>query len=174
MKRSNIRLTMAQALTRVMAQQMTVFKGQTMPIFAGVWAIFGHGNVAGLGEALYAARDTSPTFRAHNEQAMAHAGIAFAKACRRRRFMAATTSIGPGATNMVTAAALAHVNRLPILLLPGDVFASRAPDPVLQQIEDFGDGTISANDCFKPVSRYFDRLTRPEQLSLPLNVPWLF
>ena len=164
MKRSNIRLTMAQALTRVMAQQMTVFKGQTVPIFAGVWAIFGHGNVAGLGEALYAARDTLPTFRAHNEQAMAHAGIAFAKACRRRRFMAATTSIGPGATNMVTAAALAHVNRLPILLLPGDVFASRAPDPVLQQIEDFGDGTISANDCFKPVSRYFDRLTRPEQL----------
>ena len=159
-----IRLTMAQALTRAMARQMTVVGGRTLPIFAGVWAIFGHGNVAGLGEALYGEREHLPTFRAHNEQAMAHAGIAFAKASRRRRFMAATTSIGPGATNMVTAAALAHVNRLPILLLPGDVFASRAPDPVLQQIEDFGDGTISANDCFKPVSRYFDRITRPEQI----------
>ena len=159
-----IRLTMAQALTRAMARQMTVVGGRTLPIFAGVWAIFGHGNVAGLGEALYGERDRLPTFRAHTEQAMAHAGIAFAKASRRRRFMAATTSIGPGATNMVTAAALAHVNRLPVLLLPGDVFAGRAPDPVLQQIEDFGDGTISANDCFKPVSRYFDRITRPEQI----------
>ncbi len=159
-----IRLTMAQALTRAMARQMTVVGGRTLPIFAGVWAIFGHGNVAGLGEALYGEREHLPTFRAHNEQAMAHAGIAFAKASRRRRFMAATTSIGPGATNMVTAAALAHVNRLPVLLLPGDVFAGRTPDPVLQQIEDFGDGTISANDCFKPVSRYFDRITRPEQI----------
>jgi 3D-(3,5/4)-trihydroxycyclohexane-1,2-dione acylhydrolase (decyclizing) len=159
-----VRLTMAQALTKAMSRQMTVIDGQTLPLFAGVWAIFGHGNVAGLGEALYAERKTLPTFRAHNEQAMAHAGIAFAKASRRRRFMAATTSIGPGATNMVTAAALAHVNRLPILLLPGDVFAGRAPDPVLQQIEDFGDGTLSANDCFKPVSRYFDRITRPEQI----------
>lgn len=159
-----IRLTMAQALTRAMAQQKCVIDGQKLPIFAGVWGIFGHGNVAGLGEALYDIRETLPTFRAHNEQAMAHAGIAFAKASRRRRFMAATTSIGPGATNMVTAAALAHVNRLPILLLPGDVFAGRLPDPVLQQVEDFGDGTISANDCFKPVSRYFDRITRPEQI----------
>ena len=159
-----IRMTMAQALTRAMARQMTVVGGQTITIFAGVWAIFGHGNVAGLGEALYGERDSLNTFRAHNEQSMAHAGIAFAKASRRRRFMAATTSIGPGATNMVTAAALAHVNRLPILLLPGDVFAGRVPDPVLQQIEDFGDGTISANDCFKPVSRYFDRITRPEQI----------
>ena len=159
-----LRLTMAQALTKAISRQMTVIEGQTLPIFAGIWAIFGHGNVAGLGEALYAERDRLPTFRAHNEQAMAHAGIAFAKASRRRRFMAATTSIGPGATNLVTAAALAHVNRLPILLLPGDVFAGRAPDPVLQQIENFGDGTISANDCFKPVSRYFDRITRPEQI----------
>jgi 3D-(3,5/4)-trihydroxycyclohexane-1,2-dione acylhydrolase (decyclizing) len=95
---------------------------------------------------------------------MAHAAIAFAKQSRRQRAMICTTSIGPGATNMVTAAALAHVNRLPVLLLPGDVFASRRPDPVLQQIEDFGDGTITANDCFRPVSRYFDRVTRPEQL----------
>jgi 3D-(3,5/4)-trihydroxycyclohexane-1,2-dione acylhydrolase (decyclizing) len=159
-----IRLTMAQALVRILAAQKTVIGGQTMPLFGGVWAIFGHGNVAGIGEALYGVRDLLPTYRAHNEQAMAHAAIAFAKASRRRRMMAVTSSIGPGATNMVTAAAVAHVNRLPLLLLPGDVFAGRRPDPVLQQIEDFGDGTISANDCFRPVSRYFDRLTRPEQL----------
>ena len=159
-----IRLTMAQALTRFMANQMTVIDGEKLPIFGGVWAIFGHGNVAGIGEALYQVRDELPTFRAHNEQGMAHAAIAFAKASFRRRFMAATSSIGPGATNMVTAAALAHVNRLPVLFLPGDVFANRAPDPVLQQVESFGDGTVSANDAFRPVSRYFDRITRPEQI----------
>jgi 3D-(3,5/4)-trihydroxycyclohexane-1,2-dione acylhydrolase (decyclizing) len=129
-----------------------------------VWAIFGHGNVAGMGEALYAHRHELPTYRAHNEQAMAHAAIAYAKASMRRRMMACTTSIGPGATNLVTAAATAHVNRLPVLFLPGDVFASRAPDPVLQQVEDFHDGTVSANDCFRPVSRYFDRIVHPEQL----------
>ncbi len=161
---STVRLTMAQALVAAMAAQKTVVGGRTLPLFAGVWAIFGHGNVAGLGEALHGARDILPTLRAHNEQAMAHSAIAFAKASRRRRMMAVTSSIGPGATNMVTAAAVAHVNRLPLLLLPGDVFAGRRPDPVLQQIEDFGDGTVSANDCFKPVSRYFDRITRPEQL----------
>jgi 3D-(3,5/4)-trihydroxycyclohexane-1,2-dione acylhydrolase (decyclizing) len=157
-----IRLTMAQALVRYLAAQRTEIEGE--PLFAGVWAIFGHGNVAALGEALWHARDTLPTYRAHNEQAMAHAAIAFAKASRRRRMMACTTSIGPGATNMVTAAAVAHVNRLPVLLLPGDVFANRRPDPVLQQVEDFEDGTVSANDCFRPVSRYFDRITRPEQI----------
>ncbi len=161
---STVRLTMAQALTRYLAAQMTEIDGQRLPIFGGVWAIFGHGNVAGLGEALWHERERLPTFRAHNEQAMAHAAIAYAKASMRRRFMAATTSIGPGATNLVTAAALAHVNRLPVLLLPGDVFANRIPDPVLQQVEAFGDGTVSANDCFKPVSRYFDRITRPEQI----------
>ncbi|MDR6828841.1 3D-(3,5/4)-trihydroxycyclohexane-1,2-dione acylhydrolase (decyclizing) [Bosea sp. BE271] len=161
---STVRLTMAQALTRYLSRQMTEIDGQRLPIFGGVWAIFGHGNVAGLGEALWHERESLPTFRAHNEQAMAHAAIAYAKANMRRRFMAATTSIGPGATNLVTAAALAHVNRLPVLLLPGDVFANRIPDPVLQQVEDFGDGTVSANDCFKPVSRYFDRITRPEQI----------
>ena len=159
-----VRLTMAQALTRYLAAQMTEIDGERLPIFGGVWAIFGHGNVAGLGEALWHERERLPTFRAHNEQAMAHAAIAYAKAHMRRRFMAATTSIGPGATNLVTAAALAHVNRLPVLLLPGDVFANRIPDPVLQQVEDFGDGTVSANDCFRPVSRYFDRITRPEQI----------
>lgn len=164
-----VRLTMAQALVRAMAAQMTLIDGKPVSLFAGVWAIFGHGNVAGMGEALHEARNKLPTYRAHNEQAMAHAAIAFAKASRRRRMMAATTSIGPGATNMVTAAALAHVNRLPVLLLPGDVFANRRPDPVLQQIEDFGDGTISANDCFRPVSRYFDRITRPEQIMPALH-----
>ncbi|MFI5011501.1 MAG: 3D-(3,5/4)-trihydroxycyclohexane-1,2-dione acylhydrolase (decyclizing) [Hyphomicrobiales bacterium] len=159
-----VRLTMAQALTRFLAAQRTIIEGVEMPIFAGVWAIFGHGNVAGLGEALYQLRHELPTLRAHNEQAMAHAAIAFAKASFRRRMMACTTSIGPGATNLVTAAAVAHVNRLPLLLLPGDVFANRRPDPVLQQVEDFGDGLVSANDTLRPVSRYFDRLTRPEQL----------
>jgi 3D-(3,5/4)-trihydroxycyclohexane-1,2-dione acylhydrolase (decyclizing) len=159
-----VRLTMAQALVRYLCAQRAEVEGKRFPLFAGVWAIFGHGNVAGIGEALYAARDVLPTYRAHNEQAMAHAAIAFAKASNRARMMACTTSIGPGATNMVTAAAVAHVNRLPVLLLPGDVFATRRPDPVLQQIEDFGDGTVSANDCFKPVSRYFDRITRPEQI----------
>jgi 3D-(3,5/4)-trihydroxycyclohexane-1,2-dione acylhydrolase (decyclizing) len=158
------RLTMAQALVKAMSAQWTQFEGRRQRLFAGVWAIFGHGNVAGLGEALQSASESLPTLRAHNEQAMAHAAIAFSKACRRRRIMACTTSIGPGATNLTTAAALAHVNRLPVLLLPGDVFASRRPDPVLQQVEDFGDGLISANDCLRPVSRYFDRITRPEQL----------
>ena len=161
---STIRLTMAQAIARFLTAQKTEIDGATVPIFAGVWAIFGHGNVAGMGEALHGVRDKLPTYRGHNEQGMAHAAIAFAKASRRRRMMACTTSIGPGATNMVTAAAVAHVNRLPVLLLPGDVFANRRPDPVLQQIEDFSDGTVSANDCFRPVSRYFDRITRPEQI----------
>ena len=160
-----LRLTMAQALVRYLAaQQIRQFDGSTETAFAGVWAIFGHGNVAGLGEALYAEKDRLPTYRGHNEQSMAHAAIAYAKQHNRRRIMAVTSSIGPGATNMVTAAALAHVNRLPVLLLPGDVFADRRPDPVLQQIEDFSDGTVSANDCFRPVTRYFDCITRPEQL----------
>jgi 3D-(3,5/4)-trihydroxycyclohexane-1,2-dione acylhydrolase (decyclizing) len=161
---TTIRLTMAQALVRYLAAQRGIRDGKDVPLFAGVWAIFGHGNVAGIGEALYHVQDTLPTYRAHNEQAMAHSAIAFAKAARRRQMMACTTSIGPGATNMVTAAAVAHVDRLPVLLLPGDVFANRRPDPVLQQVEDFGDGTVSANDCFRPVSRFFDRITRPEQI----------
>ncbi|MEI9403249.1 3D-(3,5/4)-trihydroxycyclohexane-1,2-dione acylhydrolase (decyclizing) [Mesorhizobium argentiipisi] len=164
-----IRLTMAQALTRFLSRQMTQIDGKKVPIFGGVWAIFGHGNVAGIGEALYQVRDELPTFRAHNEQAMSHAAIAYGKANFRRRFMAATSSIGPGALNMVTAAALAHVNRLPVLFLPGDIFANRLPDPVLQQAEDFSDGTASVNDCFRPVSRYFDRITRPEQIIPALN-----
>ncbi len=161
---STIRLTMAQALVRHLAAQRTVFEGREVPLFAGVWAIFGHGNVAGLGEALYRHRELLPTYRAHNEQAMAHAAIAYAKANFRRRMMACTTSIGPGATNLVTAAATAHVNRLPVLFLPGDIFESHVPDPVLQQIEDFEDREISANDCFRPVSRYFERILDPAKL----------
>lgn len=158
---TTIRLTAAQAMVRWLSVQMTE---ENEPFFAGIWAIFGHGNVAGLGEALYGVRDRLPTYRGHNEQSMAHAAIAYAKQSRRRRAMAVTSSIGPGATNMVTAAALAHVNRLPVLFVPGDVFASRGPDPVLQQVEDFQDGTVSANDCFRPVSRYFDRIVRPQHL----------
>tara|TARA_R110000751_G_scaffold95381_8_gene186522 strand:+ start:1390 stop:3219 length:1830 start_codon:yes stop_codon:yes gene_type:complete len=156
-----IRLTAAQALVRYLIAQHNE-DGEAF--IAGVWAIFGHGNVAGLGEALHASRGEISTFRGHNEQTMAHAAIAYSKQLGRKRAMAVTSSIGPGATNMVTAAALAHVNRLPVLLIAGDVFANRGPDPVLQQVEDFSDGTISANDCFRPVSRYFDRITRPEQL----------
>src|SRR6204780_3946644 len=159
-----IRCTAAQAAVRYLASQFVDSAPAEARLFEGVFAILPHGNVAALGEALYAARESLPTYRAHNEQAMAHTAIAFAKASRRRRMMACTTSIGPGATNMVTAAAVAQVNRLPVLLIPGDVFANRRPDPVLQQVEDFGDGTVSANDCFKPVSRYFDRITRPEQI----------
>lgn len=158
---ATVRLTAAQAMVRWLSVQMTE-EGERF--IEGVWAIFGHGNVAGLGEALYGVRDQLPTWRGHNEQTMAHTAIAYAKAKKRRRAMAVTTSIGPGALNVVTAAALAHVNRIPVLIIPGDVFASRAPDPVLQQVEDFGDGTVSANDCFRPVSRYFDRITRPEHL----------
>jgi 3D-(3,5/4)-trihydroxycyclohexane-1,2-dione acylhydrolase (decyclizing) len=161
---ARIRLTAAQGAVQYLANQFIDEDGTALRYFAGAWAIFGHGNVAGLGEALHAAGEMLPTFRGHNEQSMAHAAIAFAKASRRRRAMVCTSSIGPGALNMVTAAAVAHVNRLPVLFLPGDVFAGRGPDPVLQQVEDFADGTVSANDCFRPVSRYFDRIQRPEQL----------
>ncbi len=158
---TTIPLTAAQAMVRYLSNQIN---SEGVRFVAGCWAIFGHGNVAGLGEALYGAGDDFPTWRGHNEQGMAHAAIAFAKAGNRKRAMMVTSSIGPGALNMVTAAGLAHVNRLPVLFVPGDVFANRAPDPVLQQVEDFDDGTVSANDCFRPVSRYFDRITRPEQL----------
>lgn len=158
---TTIRLTAAQAMVKWLSVQMTP-EGERF--IEGVWGIFGHGNVAGLGEALHGIKDVLPTWRGHNEQTMAHAAIAYAKTMKRRRAMAVTSSIGPGATNMVTAAALAHVNRLPVLFIPGDVFANRAPDPVLQQIEDFDDATVSANDCFRPVVRYFDRISRPEHI----------
>jgi len=155
---------MAQALVRFLVAQRGEIDGREVPLLGGIFAIFGHGNVAGLGEALYEAREALPTLRTHNEQAMALAAIAFAKQHRRRRLMACTSSIGPGATNMVTAAAVAYANRLPLLLLPGDVFAGRRPDPVLQQIESFAEPTLSVNDCFRPVSRWWDRITRPEQI----------
>ena len=156
-----VRLTAAQAMVKWLSVQMTE-EGERF--IEGVWAIFGHGNVAGIGEALHGIGEALPTWRGQNEQTMAHAAVAYAKTKRRRKAMAVTSSIGPGATNLVTAAALAHVNRLPVLLIPGDVFGNRRPDPVLQQIEDFDDGTVSANDCFRPVSRYFDRIARPEHL----------
>jgi 3D-(3,5/4)-trihydroxycyclohexane-1,2-dione acylhydrolase (decyclizing) len=164
-----MKLTAAEAVARFVAAQEIEQQGRRIPLFGGVWAIFGHGNVGGLGQALPAVEARLPTLRGHDEQAMGHAALGFAKAWRRRRMMAVTTSIGPGATNLVTAAATAHVNRLPILLLPGDVFADRGPDPVLQQLEHPLARDASVNDCLRPVSRFFDRVTRPEQLlrSLP-------
>ena len=162
---STRRVTATQALVRHLAAlRVELDDGSSVPYCGGVWAIFGHGNVAGMGEALWERREEIATYRGHNEQAMAHAAIAYAKAQFRRRIMAVTTSIGPGATNLVSAAALAHVNRLPVLLLPGDIFVSRTPDPVLQQVEDFHYGDFSANDVFRPVTRYFDRIMRPEQI----------
>lgn len=161
MTTKTIRLTAAQAMVKWLSVQMTE-EGERF--IDGVWAIFGHGNVAGIGEALHGIGDALPTWRGQNEQTMAHAAIAYAKTLKRTRAQAVTSSIGPGATNMVTACTLAHVNRLPVLFIPGDVFANRRPDPVLQQVEDFGDATVSANDCFRPVSAYFDRIMRPEHL----------
>jgi 3D-(3,5/4)-trihydroxycyclohexane-1,2-dione acylhydrolase (decyclizing) len=164
-----IRLTTSQALVRWLLAQRTIIDGQEVGLAKGVFAIFGHGNVTSLGEALAAVQDELPTWRGHNEQSMALAAVAYAKAMRGRRFMVATTSIGPGSTNMVTAAAAAHANRLPVLLLSGDTFQHRIVDPVLQQVEHFGDPTITVADTFKPVVRYWDRITRPEQIirSLP-------
>ena len=167
-----VRLTMAQALVRWLCAQRTVIDDTEQPLFGGVFAIFGHGNVTCLGEALEAVQDTLPTWRGQNEQSMALAGVAYAKARKRRQIMVATSSIGPGALNMVTAAGVAHSNRLPILLLSGETFASRVPDPVLQQVEHFSDPTVTVNDAFKAVTRYWDRITRPEQIvgSLPQAV----
>lgn len=167
-----VRLTMTQALVRYLAAQKTTIDGQTVPLFPGVFAIFGHGNVTCLSEALEAAQDVLPTWRGQNEQSMALAAIGFTKAKRRRQIMVAASSIGPGALNMVTAAGTALANRLPILLLAGDTFASRRPDPVLQQVEQFNDPTVTVNDAFRPVVRYWDRITHPEQIvsSLPQAV----
>lgn len=169
MTHETIRLTMAQALVRYLCNQFTEIDGERVPLFAGVFAIFGHGNVTCLGEALQAVQDILPTWRGQNEQSMALAGIGFAKAKLRRQIMVATSSIGPGATNMVTAAAVAHANRLPILLIGGDTFANRRPDPVLQQVEHFNNPTKTVNEAFRAVTRYWDRITHPEQIisSLP-------
>ena len=166
---NSVKLTTAQAIVRYLIAQRTVADGRDVALFPGVYAIFGHGNVTCLGQALEEARDELPTWRGQNEQGMALAAVGFAKATRRRQLMVATSSIGPGALNMVTAAGVAHANRLPVLLLAGDTFQSRIPDPVLQQVEHFGDPTVTVNDAFKAVTRYWDRLTRPEQVvhSLP-------
>jgi len=164
-----LRLTTAQAIVKYLIAQRTVIDGEAAPLFPGVFAIFGHGNVTCLGLALEEARDDLPTWRGQNEQGMALAATAYAKAVRRRQIMVATSSIGPGATNMITAAGVAHSNRLPLLLLSGDTFASRVPDPVLQQVEHFHDPSITVNDAFRPVTRYWDRIVKPEQIvsSLP-------
>src|SRR5215831_12907309 len=169
---STVRLTMAQALVRYLCNQFTEIDGARVPLFAGVFAIFGHGNVTCLSEALEAVQDRLPTWRGQNEQSMALAAIGFAKAKLRRQIMVATSSIGPGAANMVTAAAAAHANRLPVLMIAGDTFTNRLPDPVLQQVEHFGDPTVTVNDAFKAVTRYWDRITHPAQIicSLPQAV----
>lgn len=163
------KLTTAQAIVKYLVAQRTLINGVEKPLFPGVYAIFGHGNVTSLGVALEEHRDDIRTWRGQNEQGMALAALGFTKALRRRQIMVATSSIGPGALNMVTAAGVAYVDRLPLLLLSGDTFVHRAPDPVLQQGENFGDPTITVNDAFKPVVRYWDRIVSPEQLvqSLP-------
>ena len=157
-------MTMAQALVRFLASQYVERDGVEQRFFAGCWGIFGHGNVAGIGEALFEHPELLPYHMARNEQSMVHSAVGYARMKDRLQTFACTSSIGPGATNMITGAALATVNRLPVLLLPGDVFASRIPDPVLQQLEVPARGDVSVNDAFQPVSRYWDRITRPEQI----------
>ncbi len=159
-----LRLTMAQALVRFLANQYVERDGAEQKFFAGVFGIFGHGNVAGVGQALFQHRDLLTYYQARNEQGMVHIACGYARMKNRLATFACTSSIGPGATNMLTGAALATINRLPVLLLPGDVFASRRPDPVLQQLEVPWRGDVSVNDAFQPVSRYWDRITRPEQI----------
>lgn len=159
-----IKLSMAQALIRFLDNQYLLCDGQEYKFIDGVFGIFGHGNVTGLGEALENEPHQLKFMQAHHEQSMVHTAIAFAKQHKRRKIMACTASIGPGALNMVTGAATATTNRLPVLLLPGDIFACRQPDPVLQQLEYPLDYTVSVNDCFKPVSKFWDRINRPDQL----------
>ena len=159
-----MKMTVAQALVRFLAAQEIERDGERRRFFAGCFGIFGHGNLAGLGQALQQHQDLLPYQQARNEQAMVHVAAGYARQRNRLGTYACTTSIGPGATNMVTGAALATINRLPVLLLPSDSFATRAPHPVLQQLEAPHDATLSVNDCFKPVSRYFDRIERPEQI----------
>ncbi|MCS6816271.1 MAG: 3D-(3,5/4)-trihydroxycyclohexane-1,2-dione acylhydrolase (decyclizing) [Blastocatellia bacterium] len=161
------RLTMAQALIAFLKNQYVERDGREIPFFAGIWGIFGHGNVAGIGEALQQNPDF-PYYLPRNEQAMVHIAVAFAKMHNRLRTFACTSSIGPGATNMLTGAATATINRLPVLLLPGDIFARRNVAPVLQQLESEHTLDISVNDAFRPVSRYWDRLSRPDQLPFAL------
>jgi 3D-(3,5/4)-trihydroxycyclohexane-1,2-dione acylhydrolase (decyclizing) len=167
-----IKLTVGQALVRYLVNQHTEIDGVRVPLFAGVFGIFGHGNVTCLSEALEQVQDVLPTWRGQNEQSMALAAIGYGKAKLRRQIMIATTSVGPGATNMVTAAGVAHANRLPVLLLSGDTYNNRLPDPVLQQVEHFGEPSTTVNDSFRAVSRFWDRITHPAQIisSLPQAV----
>ncbi len=159
-----IKLTCAHAIIKHLIAQKILIDGKKEQLFAGAFGIFGHGNVACLGQALQENQDKLPTYRGHHEQNMALTGIAYARAKRRKQFFVATSSVGPGSTNMVTASAVAMSNRLPILFLPGDTYANRMPDPVLQQVEHFNNPGITQNDAFKPVTKYFDRITRPEQI----------
>ena len=167
-----IRLSCSHALIKYLIAQKIIIDGKKMPLFAGAFGIYGHGNVACIGQAMEEYQDQLPGYRGHHEQNMALTGIGYARAMRRKQIFIATSSVGPGATNMVTAAAVALSNRLPILLLPGDTFANRFPDPVLQQVENFYRPIETQNDAFKSVSRYFDRISRPEQIlySLPQAV----
>lgn len=171
---STRRLTTAQALVSFLARQYTERDGRRQRLISATWGIFGHGNVAGIGQALLetgaavpgavSARPAMPYLQGRNEQSMVHAAVGYARQSGRLSAHAVTTSIGPGATNLVTGAALATINHLPVLLLPGDIFATRPADPVLQQLEVPSAGDLSVNDCLRPVSRYFDRITRPEAL----------
>ncbi len=159
-----IQLTCAHAIVKYLISQKILVDGKKLPLFAGAFGIFGHGNVACLGQALEESQKDLPTWRGHHEQNMALTGIAYARAKRRKQIFVATSSVGPGSTNLLTAAAVAMSNRLPILFLPGDTYANRMPDPVLQQVEHFNNPNITQNDAFKYVTRYFDRITRPEQI----------
>ncbi|UQS25092.1 3D-(3,5/4)-trihydroxycyclohexane-1,2-dione acylhydrolase (decyclizing) [Amycolatopsis thermalba] len=159
-----MRLTTAQALVKFLANQYSERDGVEQRLIPGTWGIFGHGNVAGIGQALLQYADEMPYYLARNEQGQVHAAAAFAKMRNRLQTFACTASTGPGSTNMITGAALATTNRLPVLLLPSDMFATRSPDPALQQLEDTRGGDVTVNDAFRPVSKYFDRITRPEQL----------
>ncbi|MYV68570.1 3D-(3,5/4)-trihydroxycyclohexane-1,2-dione acylhydrolase (decyclizing), partial [Streptomyces sp. SID2131] len=161
---STVRLTTAQALVRFLAAQYTERDGERRRLIAATWGIFGHGNVAGIGQALVEHPALMPFHQGRNEQAMVHAAVGYARQSRRLSAHAVTTSIGPGATNLVTGAALATINHLPVLLLPGDTFATRPADPVLQQLQLPYAGDVSVNDCLRPVSAYFDRVGRPEAL----------
>ncbi|MGW1787128.1 thiamine pyrophosphate-binding protein, partial [Streptomyces sp. NPDC002143] len=162
---NTVRLTTAQALVRFLANQYSERDGQEQRLIPGVWGIFGHGNVAGIGQALLQAATTGeadlPYYLARNEQGMVHASVAYAKMRDRLAAFACSASTGPGSTNMITGAALATTNRLPVLLLPSDMFATRAADPVLQQLEDSRSGDVTVNDAFRAVSKYFDRIQRP-------------
>ena len=167
-----IKLTCAHAIVKYLISQKILIDGKKEPLFPGAFGIFGHGNVACLGQALQENQDKLPTYRGHHEQNMALTGIAYARAKRRKQIFVVTSSVGPGSTNLITAAAVAMSNRLPVLFLPGDTYANRMPDPVLQQVEHFNNPGITVNDAFKPVTKYFDRITRPEQIlqSLPQAV----